>query len=366
MTDDWAGILGPAEREAVCARHRRLGRPGAGRRRRPGGGGPPGGGRPGHRRTPLVPAAAGGREGVRHRLADAPPAHPPPRVPSSCPAPRPTSRRPGEYLLTRNADLLGMASPSGDEDAVYLVGRVPVARVDDDELDRIIGASLAYTDECFPTAMALGLRGPLPPPAAVAALTAPRRPAGPLVAFGHGTQTPPGRRRKDGLRPAHWPGGRRLGPRRRPGRERHGPGPAGPAGRGPPRPDGRRRRRSRPTTSLLAVKPDVAEAVLRTLGAIGTPPGAVDRGRHLVGPARGGAAPRVGGGPGHAQHPVAGRGRGGRPVGRHRGHRRRPRLGRGDPGVGGHGGPGSRAPARRRDRRSRARARPTSSWWPRP
>ena len=52
-----------------------------------------------------------------------------------------------------------MAFALGPEDAVYLVGRVPVARVDDDELDRIVGASLAYTDECFPTAMTLGYEG---------------------------------------------------------------------------------------------------------------------------------------------------------------------------------------------------------------
>jgi hypothetical protein len=42
---------------------------------------------------------------------------------------------------------------------VYLVGRVPASRVDDDELDRIMGASLAYTDDCFPTAMSLGYEG---------------------------------------------------------------------------------------------------------------------------------------------------------------------------------------------------------------
>jgi hypothetical protein len=63
------------------------------------------------------------------------------------------------YLLKRNADLLGMCFSLGPEDAVYLVGRVPVEQVDDDELDRIMGASLAYTDECFPTAMTLGYEG---------------------------------------------------------------------------------------------------------------------------------------------------------------------------------------------------------------
>ncbi len=75
------------------------------------------------------------------------------------PAPETNVEATWRYLLTRNADLLGVAFALGAEDAVYLVGRVPVARVDDAELDRIIGTSLAYTDECFPTAMALGYEG---------------------------------------------------------------------------------------------------------------------------------------------------------------------------------------------------------------
>jgi hypothetical protein len=52
-----------------------------------------------------------------------------------------------------------MSFALGFEDAIYLVGRVPADRVDDDELDRIMGASLAYTDDCFPTAMSLGYEG---------------------------------------------------------------------------------------------------------------------------------------------------------------------------------------------------------------
>ena len=43
----------------------------------------------------------------------------------------------------------------GPEDAVYLMGRVPARQVDDDELDRIAGSSVLYTDEHFPTAMTL-------------------------------------------------------------------------------------------------------------------------------------------------------------------------------------------------------------------
>ncbi len=75
------------------------------------------------------------------------------------PAPETNVEATWAYLLTKNADLPGMAFALGAEDAVFLVGRVPVARVDDGELDRIVGASLAYTDACFPTAMTLGYEG---------------------------------------------------------------------------------------------------------------------------------------------------------------------------------------------------------------
>ncbi len=61
-----------------------------------------------------------------------------------------------QYLMRRNADLYGMAFCLGGEDAVYLVGRVPAAMVDDDELDRVAGSSLLYVDDHFPTAMSLG------------------------------------------------------------------------------------------------------------------------------------------------------------------------------------------------------------------
>jgi hypothetical protein len=59
------------------------------------------------------------------------------------------------YLLRRNTELYGMAFCLGTEDAVYLVGRVPAALVDEDELDRIAGSSIMYVDDHFPTAMTL-------------------------------------------------------------------------------------------------------------------------------------------------------------------------------------------------------------------
>jgi hypothetical protein len=59
------------------------------------------------------------------------------------------------YLMRCNANLYGMWFSLGPEDAVYLVGKVPAALIDDDELDRIAGSSVLYVDDHFPTAMTL-------------------------------------------------------------------------------------------------------------------------------------------------------------------------------------------------------------------
>jgi hypothetical protein len=61
-----------------------------------------------------------------------------------------------EYLLRRNASLIGTRFALGAEDAVYLVGQIPVDEVGDDSLDLIAGSAYAYTEECFPTAMSIG------------------------------------------------------------------------------------------------------------------------------------------------------------------------------------------------------------------
>ncbi len=75
------------------------------------------------------------------------------------PAPEVNVQETFEYLLRRNADLHQMRFALGPEDAVYLVGEIPVSAVGDDELDRIVGSSLAYVDACFPTAMSIGFAG---------------------------------------------------------------------------------------------------------------------------------------------------------------------------------------------------------------
>jgi len=72
------------------------------------------------------------------------------------PAPETNIEATYEYLLRRNGDLRQMSFALGPEDAVYLVGELPVTDVSDEELDRIVGSSLAYVDDVFPTAMQIG------------------------------------------------------------------------------------------------------------------------------------------------------------------------------------------------------------------
>ena len=61
-----------------------------------------------------------------------------------------------EYLLRANMRLFGMRFAIGLEDAVYLVGQMPLSAVDADELDRIVGATYAYSEQYFRPAMSIG------------------------------------------------------------------------------------------------------------------------------------------------------------------------------------------------------------------
>ncbi|MDQ6838765.1 MAG: YbjN domain-containing protein [Actinomycetota bacterium] len=61
-----------------------------------------------------------------------------------------------EYLLRTNQSLFAWRFSVGAEDAIYLVGSLPVASVDTDELDRIIGSGYAYSEQYFRSAMSIG------------------------------------------------------------------------------------------------------------------------------------------------------------------------------------------------------------------
>jgi hypothetical protein len=61
-----------------------------------------------------------------------------------------------EHLLRRNRKLHGVTFCIGDEDAVFLVGAVPVHSIDEGELDRILGSVYAYVEKCFLPALRIG------------------------------------------------------------------------------------------------------------------------------------------------------------------------------------------------------------------
>jgi hypothetical protein len=72
------------------------------------------------------------------------------------PAPEEGHERLWQYLLRVNARLCGQSFAIGPEEAVYLVGQVPSANLDDEELDRIVGSAWAYCEQHFRSAMSIG------------------------------------------------------------------------------------------------------------------------------------------------------------------------------------------------------------------
>ena len=61
-----------------------------------------------------------------------------------------------EHLLRRNLKLRGFSFAIGAEDGIFLIGEVPVERVDDAELDRLFGSVYTYVEQCFRPAMRIG------------------------------------------------------------------------------------------------------------------------------------------------------------------------------------------------------------------
>jgi Putative bacterial sensory transduction regulator len=61
-----------------------------------------------------------------------------------------------EHLLRRNDLLVGAHFSVGAEDAVFLRGDLPVAALDEGELDRALGTLYATVEQCFRPALAIG------------------------------------------------------------------------------------------------------------------------------------------------------------------------------------------------------------------
>ena len=72
------------------------------------------------------------------------------------PAPEENHARFYEHLLRRNLKLFGAHFAIGAEDAVFLVGQLPVSAIDDDELDRIVGTVFASVEQFFRPALRIG------------------------------------------------------------------------------------------------------------------------------------------------------------------------------------------------------------------
>lgn len=72
------------------------------------------------------------------------------------PAPEENHAELFEHLLRRNLRFNGAAFAIGAEDAIYLVGQIPVHGVDEGELDRILGSLYSYVEQCFRPAMRIG------------------------------------------------------------------------------------------------------------------------------------------------------------------------------------------------------------------
>src|SRR3712207_3652662 len=72
-------------------------------------------------------------------------------------------RRPDEnreelwaWLLRRNARMYGVSFSIDGNGDVYLTGRVSLKGLDEEELDRLLGAVLTYADESFDSMLEIG------------------------------------------------------------------------------------------------------------------------------------------------------------------------------------------------------------------
>lgn len=60
------------------------------------------------------------------------------------------------FMLVKNADLKGVHLAIGPEDGIYLMTEIPVGDLSVQRLDELVGATMTYVDEIFPTAMTMG------------------------------------------------------------------------------------------------------------------------------------------------------------------------------------------------------------------
>ena len=72
------------------------------------------------------------------------------------PAPQENVAAVYEFALRRNERLVGAHFAIGVEDAIFVRGELPIAALNEAELDRVIGSLYAYVDDSFPELIRLG------------------------------------------------------------------------------------------------------------------------------------------------------------------------------------------------------------------
>jgi putative sensory transduction regulator len=73
------------------------------------------------------------------------------------PAPEENRETLYRYLLVKNAELRELHLAIGPEDGIYLMAQIPILEVTRERLDEVVGATLTYVEEIYPTAMTMGL-----------------------------------------------------------------------------------------------------------------------------------------------------------------------------------------------------------------
>jgi hypothetical protein len=61
------------------------------------------------------------------------------------------------YLLVKNHELRELHLAVGPEAGIYLVTQVPIGELTVERMDELVGATVTYVDDMFPTVMSMGL-----------------------------------------------------------------------------------------------------------------------------------------------------------------------------------------------------------------
>ena len=73
------------------------------------------------------------------------------------PAPEENRETLYRFLLVKNAEIRELHLAIGPEDGIYLLTQIPIGEVTVERLDEVVGATLTYVEEIYPTAMTMGL-----------------------------------------------------------------------------------------------------------------------------------------------------------------------------------------------------------------